>query len=77
MINVTNEVINKSVSLNEKVAPPLPSALFSAHILPPWASTMPLEINNPNPDPVSDLVANFENNLSFMSGSIPVLKMAL
>jgi hypothetical protein len=26
---------------------------------------MPLEINNPNPDPVSDLVANFENNLSF------------
>ena len=29
--------------LNANVAP-LPSVLFSAHILPPWASTIPLEI---------------------------------
>jgi hypothetical protein len=30
---------------------PFPSALFSAHILPPWPSIMLFEINNPNPVP--------------------------
>jgi len=39
--------------VNVNVAP-LPSALFSAHIFPPCASTMPLEINRPNPEPVPD-----------------------
>jgi hypothetical protein len=57
--------------LTENIAP-LPSALFSAHILPPWASIVPLEIKNPDPDPVSELVTNFENNLSYSSESIPV-----
>ena len=33
---------------------------------------MPLEINKPNPDPVSDVVTNLENNLSCTLGSIPV-----
>jgi hypothetical protein len=56
--------------LTENIAP-LPSALFSAHILPPWASIVPLEIKNPDPDPVSELVTNFENNLSYSSESIP------
>ena len=31
-----------------------PSLLFLAHILPPCASIMLLEMNNPNPVPVSD-----------------------
>jgi hypothetical protein len=52
---------HESGKLNENVAP-LPSALFSAPIIPPWASTIPFEIYNPNPDPVSDLVANLEIN---------------
>jgi hypothetical protein len=34
--------------VNENVAP-LPSLLFSAHILPPWVSTILFEINNPKP----------------------------
>jgi hypothetical protein len=51
---------------------PFPSWLFSAHIFPPWASIMLLEINNPNPVPEKDLVANFENNLGVISGSMPV-----
>ena len=46
--------------LNTNVAP-LPSGLFSAHILPPWASIIPLHMNNPKPvPPVCDLVANCE-----------------
>jgi hypothetical protein len=36
--------------LNVKVAP-ITSGLFSAHILPPCASTILLEIYNPNPVP--------------------------
>src|SRR3954451_8827227 len=43
--------------LNANVAPLL-SELFSARILPPWASIIPLHIYNPSPVPVSDLVAN-------------------
>jgi hypothetical protein len=46
--------------------------LFSAQILPPWASTMLFEINNPKPVPESDFVANFVNNLGNISESIPV-----
>ena len=57
--------------LNANVAP-IPSSLFWAHILPPWASTMALEINKPKPVPVTDFVANFVNNLGNISGSIPV-----
>jgi hypothetical protein len=36
--------------LNENVAP-FPSLLFSAHSLPPWASIILFDINNPNPVP--------------------------
>jgi hypothetical protein len=50
---------------------PFPSALFSAHIFPPWASMMLLEINNPNPIPEKDLVANLENSLGNIAGSMP------
>jgi hypothetical protein len=53
--------------LNENVAP-LPSALFSAHILPLCASTMPFEISRPSPEPASDLVTNIVNNFSCISG---------
>ena len=57
--------------LNENVAPLL-SALFSAHILPPWASIIFLEINNPKPvPPVCDFEANFVNNFGNMLESIP------
>lgn len=51
---------------------PLPLTLFSAHILPPWASTILLEIYNPSPVPLSDFLVNFVNNLGNISGSIPV-----
>jgi len=45
--------------LNANVAP-LSSGLFWAHILPPCASTIFFDMNNPNPVPaVSDLVVNF------------------
>ena len=50
---------------------PLPSELFSAHILPPWASTILLEIYNPKPVPEFDLVANLVNSLGIISGCIP------
>jgi hypothetical protein len=32
-------------------------------IFSPWASTIFLEINNPNPVPVWDVVANFVNSI--------------
>src|SRR5919198_4444991 len=57
--------------LKLKVAP-FPSILFSAHILPPWASIILLEINNPNPVPVEDFEVNFVNNRGIISGSIPL-----
>jgi len=60
-----------NVRLNANVAPFFPSLLFLAHILPPCASIMLLEINSPNPVPVSDFAANFENNRGYISGSIP------
>jgi hypothetical protein len=42
--------------VNVKVAPLSPwILLFSARILPPWASTMLLQIYNPNPVPEKDL----------------------
>jgi hypothetical protein len=54
--------------LKLKVAP-LSRRLFSAHILPPWASIMLLQMNNPKPvPPTSDFVTNFENNLGKTSG---------
>ena len=57
--------------LNENIAP-LPLALFSAQILPPWDSTMFFDMNKPNPvPPVSDTTANFENSFGNTSGSIP------
>src|SRR6266487_4701693 len=54
--------------------PSLPSILFSAHISPPWASIILLQINKPSPIPglLSDFVANFENNLGKISESIPL-----
>jgi hypothetical protein len=46
--------------------------LFLAHILPPRASIILLEINRPRPvPPASDFVVNFENSLGNISGSIP------
>src|SRR5215208_2322486 len=57
-----------------KVAPFL-SGLFSAHIVPSWASIMLFDMNNPNPVPPAsflDLLANFENNLFNSSESIPI-----
>jgi hypothetical protein len=54
--------------MNVNVAP-FPLALFSANILPPLASIMLFEINNPKPVPLSDVVANFENKRGKMSGS--------
>ncbi len=59
--------------VNEKVAP-FPFALFYPHILPPWASTIPFEIYNPKLVPVSDLIANTENNFGKISGCMPVPK---
>src|ERR671930_2338538 len=57
--------------VNENMAP-FPSLLFSAHNLPPWDSMILFDMNKPNPvPPVSDLVANFVNNLGNMSGCIP------
>jgi hypothetical protein len=56
--------------LKENVAP-LPSVLFSAHIVPPRASTIFLEINNPNPVPSKDFAENLENNLGNISWSMP------
>ena len=56
--------------VNVKVAP-LPSRLFSAQMLPPCASMIFLEINNPKPVPVSDFVTNLVNSLGMISGSIP------
>jgi hypothetical protein len=58
--------------LNENVAP-LSSALFSAHILPPCASMMLLDIYKPKPvPPLSEFEANFENSLGNISASIPL-----
>src|SRR5919108_5370539 len=53
-------------------AVPFPSGLFSAHILPPCASTMLFEMNNPNPVPVSDLETNFVKSRGNISLSMPV-----
>jgi hypothetical protein len=65
--------------LNVIVAPllslspfPLILLLFSAHILPPWACMIPLQINNPKPVPRYDIEANFENNLPKISLFIPL-----
>ena len=50
---------------------PFPSSLFSAHIFPPWASTMLLQIYRPRPVPWKDFDANFVNSLGKISESIP------
>src|ERR671913_39952 len=70
--------VNLTDRLNENVAPSFPpplflwlKLLFLAHILPPCASTILLEMNRPKPVPFSDLVANFVNNLGIIDGSIP------
>ena len=52
--------------LNENLAP-MPSLLFSAHILPPWASMILLEINNPKPVSSFDFETNIEHNLGNIS----------
>ena len=50
------------------VAPLLPSSLFPAEMVPPCASIILLEINNPRPvPPISDFVANFEKHLQKLS----------
>src|SRR5215211_1245850 len=51
---------------------PLLSLLFLAQILPPCASIMLLDMNNPRPVPVWDLLVNFVKSLDTISGSIPV-----
>jgi hypothetical protein len=38
----------------------------SAHILPPCASIILFDINNPNTVPSKDVVANFVNNLGLI-----------
>ena len=50
----------------------MPLELFSAHILPPWASIIFLTIKRPRPVPWSDLVANFVNSLGKISLSMPI-----
>ena len=55
-----------------KTFAPILSLLFSAHILPPWASMILLEINNPKPVSSFDFETNIEHNLGNISGSIPV-----
>ena len=57
--------------MNVKVAP-FPSELFSAHILPPWASMMLFDMNRPRPVPTKDFEANFEKSLGIISWSIPI-----
>ena len=42
---------------------PLPSLLFSAHIFPPWDSTIFFARKRPSPVPFSDLVANLVKRL--------------
>ena len=62
--------VQSSGRLKLNVAP-FPSVLFSAHILPPWASTILLEIYNPRPVPEKDFEANFENSFGIISAWIP------
>jgi hypothetical protein len=64
---------NRSLSIGElniKVAP-LPLRLFSAQILPPWASTILLQIYNPKPVPFGDALTNFVNSLGSICRCIP------
>ena len=49
--------------LNVKVVPLSPSGLLLARILPPCASIIFFEINNPKPVPCSDEVVNFEKRV--------------
>lgn len=67
----TSLLILSNGRVNEKVAP-LPLELFSAHILPPCASIILLQIKRPSPVPEKDFVANFENSLGNISSSIPL-----
>src|SRR5918999_2896756 len=57
-------------SVNENVAP-FPSLLFSAHILPPCASIIFLQIYRPRPVPEKDLDENLVKSLGIISGSTP------
>src|ERR671923_23669 len=57
-------------SVNENVAP-FPSLLFSAHILPPCASIIFLEIYRPRPVPEKDLDENLVKSLGIISESTP------
>ncbi len=54
-------------SVKENVAPFAPS-LFSAHILPPCASIIFLQIYRPRPVPEKDLDENFVKSLGIISG---------
>jgi hypothetical protein len=58
-------------SVNVRVAP-IPSALFSAHILPPCDSMILFDMNKPNPAPFSDFVVNFVNDVGIISEAIPI-----
>ena len=51
---------------------PFPSSLFCACILPPWASTIFLDTNNPNPVPPESVETNFENSFGNIAGDSPV-----
>src|SRR4030095_14335683 len=62
------QVLSGRLKLN--VAPL--SALFSAHIFPPCASTIPFEMKSPSPVPISDLDANFVKSLDEISYSLPL-----
>jgi len=66
------DVIHYLIGKLKLNVPPFLFELFSAHIFPPWASIMLFEINNPNPVPSKDFVANFENSLGKISQSMPV-----
>jgi len=48
-----------------------PSGLFFAHIFPPCASTIPLQMKSPNPVPISDFETNFVKSRVSNSSSIP------
>ena len=63
--HIYQTVSHNAGRLNANVAP-FPSGLFSAHILPPCASTIFLETYSPNPRPSEEVVANFVKSFGKM-----------
>src|SRR5829696_3465696 len=57
--------------LNANIAP-IPSGLFSAHILPPCANVIFFEMKSPSPVPFSDLLTNLSKRFGKISRSIPL-----